>query len=458
MFSKLGQLIFDNEAVAKTQDFTMGIEIEMQRVDENGRLSKEPYPAGVGDEKTNPWVTNDFLETMSEVVTPPAAHAIDAMHYLFSINNALRQALAPGELLWPLSMPPRLLKDKSKIPLAKMGPKKEAYLKEWLKRHGFSEGTPCGAHINLSIDPHIIKLADDNLSDEFDSKMDIQNYLYAKLAQGFLRYRWLITYLFGASPIAEKNYFDKGDGPKHAVRSLRQSPYGFGNKFTGDYTNINRYVDRIEQGVKSGKLISDYEFHGAVRYKGNLVLKELPKTGVKYLELRMLDLDPSSSVGIRTDTLRFFRLMASYFIMTPAMKPKEVNKVVKRADEINAEIAMEKPNSISKYQSMARAILNSLETYANKIQLGPEYQEEIDDLQDRVENPATTPSARLMTHVKHGSLTDYALKRAKHYQAEGLQTIRPFKGFETHSNMSAEELKNELFMGSWDPDKSKKPE
>lgn len=115
MFSKIGQLIFDNEAVAKTSDFTMGLEIEMQRVDDTGHLSQEPYPSAIGDEKTNPWITNDFLETMSEVVTPAASHALDAMHYLYAINNVLRSALAPGELLWPLSMPPKLPKDKSTI-------------------------------------------------------------------------------------------------------------------------------------------------------------------------------------------------------------------------------------------------------------------------------------------------------------------------------------------------------
>lgn len=60
MFSEIGQLIFDNEAVAKTSDFTMGLEIEMQRVDENGNFSQEPYPAGAGNEQTNPWITNDF--------------------------------------------------------------------------------------------------------------------------------------------------------------------------------------------------------------------------------------------------------------------------------------------------------------------------------------------------------------------------------------------------------------
>ena len=139
MFSRIGQLIFDNEAVAKTSDFTMGLEIEMQRVDEDGNLSLEPYPSAIGDEKTNPWITNDFLETMAEMVTPSAQHALDAMHYLYVINNTLRSALAPGELLWPLSMPPRLPKDKTKLRLAKMGPKKEAYLKEWAKRHGYSQ-------------------------------------------------------------------------------------------------------------------------------------------------------------------------------------------------------------------------------------------------------------------------------------------------------------------------------
>ena len=81
MFSRIGQLIFDNEAVAKTSDFTMGLEIEMQRVDEDGNLSLEPYPSAIGDEKTNPWFTNDFLEPLAEMVTPSGRHALLAMYY-----------------------------------------------------------------------------------------------------------------------------------------------------------------------------------------------------------------------------------------------------------------------------------------------------------------------------------------------------------------------------------------
>lgn len=86
-------------------------------------------------------------------------------------------------------MPPRLPKDKSKLVLAKMGPKKEAYLKEWAKRHGYASGTPCGVHINLSIKPHIVKLVQANQPDRFPDERSAKNYLYTIVAQGFVRYR-----------------------------------------------------------------------------------------------------------------------------------------------------------------------------------------------------------------------------------------------------------------------------
>ena len=47
MFSQIGQAIFDHQAILEASDFKMGLEIEMQRVDETGHLSQEPYPAAV---------------------------------------------------------------------------------------------------------------------------------------------------------------------------------------------------------------------------------------------------------------------------------------------------------------------------------------------------------------------------------------------------------------------------
>ncbi|MCQ2557358.1 glutamate--cysteine ligase [Ligilactobacillus equi] len=456
MFSRIGQLIFDNEAVAQTSDFTMGLEIEMQRIDEEGNFSKEPYPAGIGDEKTNPWITTDYLEVMTEVVTPSAEHAIDAMHYLYGINTALRVALAPGEMLWPLSMPPALPADKSpenlakeNLVFAKAGPAKEAYLVEWAKRRGWSQGTPCGVHINLSISEHIIKLVLQNFPERFRNETEVRNHLYTVVAQGFVRYRWFITYLFGASPVAEANYFEKDKELPHAVRSLRQSSQGFGTKFSGDYSSVKAYVARIEAGAKDGTLISDYEFHGPVRLKGGKNLQDLKKNGIDYIELRMLDLDPSSSVGVRTSTLRFIRLLASYFIMNPAIKEDEVNAIMSRADEMNNEVALEAPTQPTRYQNKALAFLQTLAAYANRIQLGPEYQELLDDLEDRIENPRTTPAAKLMNYVEDGSLRKYAVRKARHYQNAALQTISPFQGFEREEPLTATELRQGLFKGNW---------
>lgn len=452
MFSKIGQIIFDNEAVLEASDFKMGLEIEMQRVDETGHLSQEPYPDTIGDEKVNPWITNDFLETMSEIVTPPADNATDAMHYLYSINTVLRTALAPGELLWPLSMPPILPKDRSKIQIAHAGPEKEAYFKEWLKYHSISEGAPSGAHINMSINDDLVELVYQQLPQRFENKVAAQNYLYQIIVQGFMRYRWFLTYLFGASPIAEANFFENGEQPlKRPVRSIRQSQkYGFENKFPGDYSSVENYAKKVMNAVKAGKLQSSAEFHGQVRFKGNSDLNKMVKEGVDYIELRMMDLDPTSSVGIRTGTLRFIRLLAGYFIMSPSLKESEAGRVIARADEMNEHVALEDPTAPCEYAPTAKALIRHLQLFVNQIQAGPEYQEILDDLEYRVNHPETTPSGQLVEKIKNNSLVDYALHQARKYQDGAIQALRPFRGFEENNgNLSANELASDLFGGTW---------
>lgn len=158
----------------------------------------------------------------------------------------------------------------------------------------------------------------------------------------------------------------------------------------------------------------------------------------------MLDLDPSSSVGVRTGTLRFIRLLASYFITHPALKDDEVNPVLTLANQMNEVVAEELPTDPCHYQAKALAVIKHLERYANQIQLGPEYSEILEDLEDRIINPVTTPSAKLLKYVQDNSLTAYALRRAKRYQEAALETIHPFKGFEDGKTYTADELRAAL--------------
>ena len=55
-------------------------------------------------------------------------------------------------------------------------------------------------------------------SDQTDM-IAFKNALYLKLAQNYLRYRWVITYLFGAAPVAEQGFFDQ-EVPEPCVPSV----------------------------------------------------------------------------------------------------------------------------------------------------------------------------------------------------------------------------------------------
>lgn len=451
MFSQIGQTIFENEVVAQTSDFNMGLEVEMHRASNQGWISEAPTPAGI--RLDSPWITKDFTETMTEVVTPAASNSRDAIHYLYSIQNALRGSLAPGEVLWPLSMPP-VFDDPDKIEIAYTTPKKHAYLEGVLANMGrVNKGLPCGSHISLSIDDRVVNLIWDQLSDQFASKVELKNHLYILLAQGFLRYRWVLTYLFGASPVAEAGYFDASDDqPTHPVRCLRQSHYGFDMAYRGDYSTVQSYVDRIEAGVADGSIIDTAQFHGAIRLKSRGKLHDMATDGVDYIELRMLDLDPFATTGIRLATLYFLRIMSSYFIMTCGLPTKEVNKVIARADAMQEIVATEDPSSHTAFEAEGLAFLNQLYRFANQIQLGPEYLEALEEMIDRFENPTKTLSGQLVQHLVDGSLLAYVQKRANHYQDGALMSIQHFNGFEDmQTPLSAEDLKNNLFQGSYEP-------
>lgn len=260
MISKLGKEIAERGLSSLLLTPRVGLEVERQRIDKNGKISKFPYPNNIGDQQTNQWITNDFMQTMSEVVTPVADGWSQALNYLEKMSNILRAGLADGEYLWPLSMPPALPLDRSQVDVAHASEEKRRYFFTWLKIHPLEEATPCGFHINIGFNSNMVA--------KLGLSQQEQNDLYLQIAQGFLRYRFVFTYLFGASPLAEQNYFISQEGPDHLVRSIRQSHWGFGTKFDGDFSSLENYVRRIHDGVESGVLLAEHDFHSPVRLRG----------------------------------------------------------------------------------------------------------------------------------------------------------------------------------------------
>lgn len=89
---------------------------------------------------------------------------------------------------------------------------------------------------------------------------DFKNDLYLKLARNFLRFRWLLTYLYGAAPLAEAGFYSQ-EYPQ-PIRSFRNSDYGYVNdeNIQVSYTSLEQYVTDIENYVQSGELSAEKNF------------------------------------------------------------------------------------------------------------------------------------------------------------------------------------------------------
>lgn len=460
MFYRIGQAIFNQEIVAKASDFNMGIEVETIRVLASGKLSNEPYPKALGDQRRNSFIKTDVYQIQSEIITPTAPKSADAMHYLMALNDTLRNSLASTELLWPLSMPPELPENKKQIPIANVAPEQKAYYERWINTRSDTEGIPVGVHLNISINEKVLKTVWEAEHSSFSSYVSFVNFIYAKIAQGFVYYRWLITYLFGASPIAEANFFSPEQKPNHPVRSIRSSNAGLSSRIQPDYSSVAAYVKTLKDNIASGELFSEAEFHGSLRLKSvHGDLSTMVDHGTDYLEIRMLDLDPTTAVGVRTSTIRFFRILLSYFMMSmPLASSDDINAKLAKGTMMNEVVAMENPTQPTIYHHEAQAFVDKLQEFGAVIQWGPEYQEVLDTIQDRLDNPKMTPSAMLCDHMVDGSLKSYALMMADRYQTRARENPQPFHGFEKHPDMTVDELRREMFGVMGRPEIFKTPE
>ena len=77
--------------------------------------------------------------------------------------------------------------------------------------------------------------------------------LYLKLASNFLRYQWLLVYLFGATPVAETpfhwSFFKDKNIPTEPILALRNSNFGLRitQKVVVRYDSIKNYVTDLQK-------------------------------------------------------------------------------------------------------------------------------------------------------------------------------------------------------------------
>ena len=115
-FSEISKFFLNEDKGKLLVEGNFGLEKEGQRVLSTGDLALTPHPIVFGDKIKNPHITTDFSESQIEMITKPFNSVEKVYEALNTINLNIEKGL-DDELLWPLSMPPKLPVEET-IPIA----------------------------------------------------------------------------------------------------------------------------------------------------------------------------------------------------------------------------------------------------------------------------------------------------------------------------------------------------
>jgi glutamate--cysteine ligase len=453
---------FSEVAQAKTlQGVVRGYERECLRVDGTGQLAHTPHPQALGSKLTHPWITTDYAEALLEFITPPSSEAGFPIEFLTDIHRFSAQQLQ-GEYLWAGSMPCRIGPDAS-IAIADYGKSNDARFKMAYReglglRYGRAMQTIAGAHYNWSLPEAFWDTLRDCCGGEGDQQQFISN-RYFGLIRNFLRFGWLIPYLFGASPALCKSFLqghpsdlvELAPGTLHGpyATSLRMSDLGYQNhaqdKLSISFNSLDAYCEGLEAAIRTpdpyyGELgvrdgdrwlqLSDSvlqleaEFYASMRPKriapdGMRPAKALKTRGVQYIEMRLFDLNPFIDIGIAPEQGLFadVLMLMCLFRDSPPISSREQgendenkHRVVTRGRQPNLQLLVH--NREQPLRALAHELFDDMLPFAEMLDAAYQsqrYKAALTMLRQRIDQPDMTPSAQVIEAIKqHGGYFDFA--------------------------------------------------
>lgn len=447
MYKKLLDLILENNLERKLIKSNFGLEKENLRVDREGKLALTKHPEIFKED--NPYIKRDFSESQVEMVTPACKSIDEVYDFMENLHNIVTTSLK-DEYLWPQSNPPIIPKD-DEIPVAKLHKEEEvAYREGLVKKYGAKRQLVSGVHYNFSFDEDLLKELYSLLKPNIDFK-NFKDEIYFKIGRNLLKYKWLLIYLTGASPVFHKSYkgackkavkkIGRDDYYFKGVNSLRNSECGYKNleDFYVSYNNVNEYVNDIRNLINDKCIQGAREYYSPIRFKtkeqGDM-LNNLLEDGVKYIEIRLLDLDPLCPIGVSKDTLNLififvlFTLFTEDFKYTPAFHDEYVlneNRAIenKEFNLINIdgkEVGLRKKGL---------EVLEEMEALANKLfKDNEDIQRAINISKKRFEDYKETIASNILEGIRESDYIDYFMDLAKEYLKYSEKNVFKLKGYE----------------------------
>ncbi|PWS24815.1 bifunctional glutamate--cysteine ligase/glutathione synthetase [Enterococcus faecium] len=416
-----------------------GIEREGQRVDLAGNLAKTDHPAIFGDRSYHPYIQTDFSETQTEMITPVTDSIPELFQYLAAVYDVTARSIPKEEMIWPLSMPPVLPEKDEEIIIAKLKNFEDVLYRRYLaKEYGKRKQMVSGIHFNFEFGDELLRTLFSH-QEEFQDFSEFKTELYLKTARNFMRYRWMITYLFGASPMSEKNYFLDESHPQEPVRSIRNSALGYTNhpNVKVSYASMKQYLADIERMIEEGKLSEEKEFYTPLRFRGGKKVADLATTGVRYIELRNIDLNPYARLGINPEQVRFLQLFLMYMLWTE--EKEDSDQWVAEGTTRNNKVALEQPSDQTEFHQEGREILEGMKQMLVELDwLDSLYL--VEEALTQMDHPEQTLAAKLYQEAQLSSQQEVAVALGHQYYKESHERPYQLAGFREM------ELSTQIFM------------
>lgn len=449
------QYIIDHQQQQLLKHGLKGIEKESLRIDANGCISQTDHPHALGSALTHPHITTDYSEALLEFITPPFADIQETLASMQHIHQFVYQHL-DDEILLATSMPCGIDGDES-IHIAEygrsnIGQMKHVYRKGLWYRYGRTMQAIAGIHFNYSVPVQLWPLLHQQ-SGSFDKLDDFISESYFGLIRNFQRQGWLILYLFGASPAICKKFFksrphlmaqfDEFDDYTlyHPyATSLRMSDIGYKSKnqeqLNIDYDSLKAYVKTLSAAIETPypdyekigvKVNGEYrqlnanilqienEFYSTIRPKqiansGEKPTLALKRRGVRYVEVRSLDLDLFNPIGIDEHKSRFLEAFLLHCLLQDSPLNRAEEQSINNRNQLKVAHEGRKPGLKLKHlqgeialQDWARQILEEMQPVCEILDQGENntpYQQALKQYKSLVNHPEQTPSARILAEMR----------------------------------------------------------
>jgi glutamate--cysteine ligase len=364
---------------------------------------------------------------------------------------------------------PCILRGEAQIPIAQYGTSNAGRMKHVYRvglgyRYGRIMQVIAGVHFNYSV-PESFWPMYAELVGQQGSLRGLRDQHYMGMVRNLQRHGWLIPYLFGASPAVCRSFLGGKPAPANLqafdentlfapyATSLRMGDIGYQNRreegigVTADYNSLDRYVSSLQRAISTPaaqweeigvKVNGEYrqlnanllqienEYYNSVRPKQLLEGLEKPthalaRRGVRYVELRSLDVNAYQPVGICNTQVRFLEAFMLYCLLaeSPPIDRPERHEIDNNMELVALRgrepgLTLIRDGRAVPLKGWAAELLDGVEAIAELLdgQRGStQYRQAVLRQRDKVCDPEATPSARMLADMRSQGEGFYAFAR-----------------------------------------------